>query len=114
MNAHTYALSSIGITEFIAEKLQKWVLHISCAGISDERYTTSEIMKCAPYLSQDDAMQMFMYGSMELVFDDEESAWEAFNMTVGDDGPTKTNQYNGPVNIFAYICGPNGGITENT
>jgi hypothetical protein len=40
---------------------------------------------------------------------------KAFWSVVGDDGPTKTNPYNGPVRVFACTYDPDGiTMNENT
>jgi len=40
---------------------------------------------------------------------------DAYYRTVGDDGPTKLNDYNGPCRIYALTCDPFGQLlNENT
>ena len=50
-----------------------------------------------------------------IICDDEAEMYRLFNMTVGDDGPTATNLYEGPANVFACTCNAAGEILgENT
>jgi hypothetical protein len=48
------------------------------------------------------------------VFDTEEDMNAFYDNIVGDDGPTKSNPYNGQIKIYALTCGPNGLLNENT
>ena len=41
-------------------------------------------------------------------------ALEVYNKTVGDDGPTDLNKYNGPMRVYALIIHPEGMGAENT
>jgi hypothetical protein len=44
-----------------------------------------------------------------------DEANKLLHQTVGDDGPTAANPYNGPVRVYACVCDGNGRITsENT
>ena len=50
----------------------------------------------------------FIFGTQEEI---EERYWK----TVGEDGPTKYNSYNGPVRVYAMTCNDKGqGMNENT
>lgn len=71
-----------------------------------------EIIKAAPYLAEE--WQILADGSGYLVFDTEDAMNTYFNLTVGDDGPTKQNTYNGPARVYALTCGPSGTLNENT
>lgn len=74
-----------------------------------------EIVKAAPWLDLDVPGQCFADGSGFLLFSSKREAWKIFGQTVGDEGPTKTNPYNGRVSIYAILCGPDGELmTENT
>lgn len=78
-----------------------------------------EVFKAAPYLEEvfndQHGMQAVMDGKVYLVFDTEEEMQRHYNLTVGDDGPTETNPYDGPISIYALCCGPDGEfLNENT
>lgn len=50
-----------------------------------------------------------------LTFETEAEAREYYNWTVGDDGPTKLNPYEGPANVYACLYNNEGKpVTENT
>ena len=50
-----------------------------------------------------------------LIFDTKEELDKVYNNTVGDDGPTEYNIYNGPVRVYALTFDQNGIIiNENT
>lgn len=74
-----------------------------------------ELQKCVPYLNRDQITDLFIYGSAYLFCDSEEECYRYYNQTVGDDGPTKDNPYDGPVKVYALTCDPNGDLqAENT
>jgi hypothetical protein len=85
--------------------------------ISNGRDSAADIRHAAPYLTAEQAFELSAAGTGEayLFFDPEEECERAFWSTVGDDGPTKTNPYNGPARVFACTCGPDGVLRhENT
>lgn len=48
-------------------------------------------------------------------FDTEAELDDAFDLTVGDDGPTPSNRYDGEARVYALTCSNTGQIlTENT
>lgn len=95
-----------------ARGLGKWTLYLSF----DWEYD-AEIVKAAPILQ--DTYKNRSYDLTEgfavLWFDSEEEARQAFGSTVGDDGPTRTNPYDGPALVYALLISPEGRmVTENT
>jgi hypothetical protein len=99
------------VTEKLAASTGKHVLYLSHAlrQRSDER----DLAKAAPLVGEDDLIELFD-NCIWLEFGTYEAAREVFDCIVGDDGPTKTNPYDGPCRVYAYLAGPEGGITENT
>ena len=86
----------------------KFCLYISF----DNRLDYEEVMKAAPYLTQDQAICDGMY---ILTFDTEDELYKYFDLTIGDDGPTKLNSYNGEARVYAVTINDKGKIeTENT
>lgn len=78
-----------------------------------------EVFKAAPYLEEinkeSSGMQAISDGLIFLFFDSEEEMKKYYYLTVGDDGPTETNHYNGPARIYALTCNPLGQFkNENT
>lgn len=98
------------VIEDLAAARKCWVLHLR--DCSPAEVTCAELTKACPILAG--ALYCLAEGTCAVYFDDEPSALAAFGQIVGDDGPTKTNSYNGPARVYAYLAGPNGGITENT
>jgi hypothetical protein len=72
-----------------------------------------EAIKAAPYLSMDDTTILVNQTGI-LVFDSEEEMNIAFWQTIGDNGPTETNSYNGPIKIYATTCVNGEFMNENT
>ena len=73
-----------------------------------------ELTKAAPYLS-DYNHQILLDESGYILFDSEEEMNDTYERTVGDDGPTKLNPYNGQARIYALTCSPEGELlNENT
>lgn len=81
----------------------------------------NEIFKAAPYLKvlgeQDPGhlIQILCDGQAVFHFDDIKEQQKIYGQTVGDDGPTKSNPYKGPVRVFALTCDNKGKLmSENT
>lgn len=91
-----------------ARALEKWTLYLSFD------WEAPDLTKAAPILETEDPVA-FMDGWALFGFDTEEDARAAFESTVGDDGPTSSNTYNGPTKVYALLAGPDGRLmTENT
>lgn len=96
--------------ERLTKATGKWGMMIVMHGEDLE-----EIVKAAPYLKDDDAMQMLADEHGFLLFNTEEEMNKAFDQTVGDEGSTKSNPYMGAGNVYAVTCNPNGEtLNENT
>ena len=88
-----------------------WGIHLS-----DQEFTASrtEIAKAVPFL---DVMGVdFLKGSeILLLFESQEEMQRHFDLVVGDDGPTASNNYDGHARVYAYTISDEGQIlTENT
>ena len=86
---------------------RKWGIYISF----DCDQEMAEVLKAAPYLAELDVgsrIDLFVCGFGYFLLDSEEECYKHYNQTVGDDGPTKTNSYNGPAKVYALTCSPNG------
>lgn len=73
---------------------------------------SSEVRKAAPYLQGDWSVwpgdTVFFFGTRKEI---EGMFWQ----TVGEDGPTKTNSYNGPARVYAVTSDDRGNLQhENT
>ena len=95
------------ILKAISKVLNKPCMYIS---IIDSGDNWDEVIKAAPYLNKDEHTQLLLNGYGYLVFNSEEEMQEAYNQTVGDEGPTKFNKYNGSVRVYALTSTGN----ENT
>jgi hypothetical protein len=74
-----------------------------------------EVLKAAPYLKLGDDCQIISDGSAVIICEDEEECRKVFDQTVGDDGPTDLNPYNGPVKVYALTINAKGEFeNENT
>jgi len=101
----------------------KWGLYVFLWGGSDPGgQEEDEIIKAAPYLAGpydgDEGhakSQILLEGHGVILCDTEEEVNHYFNLTVGDDGPTDLNPYDGPARVYATTCDPTGqGRNENT
>lgn len=72
-----------------------------------------ELQKAVPLLPYERVIDLF-FNNIFVTFDTREEAKAFFDTVVGDDGPTKTNPYNGPASVYAWWGGPEGIISENT
>lgn len=71
----------------------------------------------APYINTDtqENIELWSAGTGFLLFDTEEEMLGYYNQTVGDDGPTETNDYEGETRVYALTCNNLGELqTENT
>jgi len=110
------ALSDFDTFKIVAKATAKWCLFVSFSdadtGVMDEVY------KAAPWLKNLDygvVIDLVVNGDGIVTFDSEQECWAAFHSTVGDDGPTKTNPYKGPVKVYACVCDNTGVLlSENT
>ena len=76
-----------------------------------------DLFLAAPWLKglQDSSLQGISDGHGLALFDTAEERDAAYRNTVGDDGPTSTNPYNGPCRIYALTISPEGELlNENT
>lgn len=104
-------LSQVKAACHLAGALQKWVLYISF----DPGYMPEEILKAAPYLNSDEHLQILMDGVAIIICESAEECNLLYQQTVGDDGPTKTNTYNGPCHVYALTIDSDGQArNENT
>jgi len=104
-------LTTIGLMQEFCKRAKTFGMFVSI----DEDQTFGEIVKAAPCLNLDTALQALADGSAVLIFDTRKEMETAFELTVGDDGPTKRNPYSGPAKVYAATCNDLGEIeTENT
>jgi hypothetical protein len=99
-----------GVAERIARAEKVWALHLSTGADLDLSCSNSPV----PFLCSDERLQLRLNGWLLLLLDTESAARRLFDQVVGDDGPPHANSYNGPHRVYAYLAGPDGGITENT
>jgi hypothetical protein len=110
-----YTIHLFDVLQAISKGLEKPVLYISFAlpSISEWDEWIGELRQAAPYLFDGCVFkypQILSDGNGYLVCDSKEEMEELYNLTVGDDGPTATNPYDGPVRVYALTSDGN----ENT
>src|SRR3990170_256054 len=112
-------IDSHSILSRLCKATKKWGMFIS--GWDWEKAIENDGNKilAAPYLDFDSDQKNMVqvmgdcFGYM--LFDTEEEMLRFYDMTVGDDGPTKTNQYNGSNKVYALTCDSKGEFqNENT
>ena len=99
----------------LAAATGKHAMYINITWPANDDVATSidHVITAAPYLK--DKGQVLIDNSAFILFDDEDEMRQCYQSTVGDDGPTKLNPYNGPACVYALTCRPNGDLdTENT
>lgn len=97
-------LDALGVFTELCKQSKKYGVYISFADEEDP----AEITKAAPYLDFDKHYQVLMDGRGWLLFDTEEEMLNCYERTVGDDGPTELNPYDGKVRVYALTCSPTG------
>lgn len=103
-------LNIIKVMQMLAKAIKKPCMYINT---NEDIFEWEEIIKAAPYLKDD--VRMFSDGIVILTFDDEKEMDHYYKMTVGDDGPTELNNYDGEARVYALTCSANGELmNENT
>lgn len=106
-----FILSGSEILIALCKARRTWGLLLSAHG--DQAY--DEVFEAVPYLTKAQAISLWDSRVAYLLFEDEDSCYKAYRATKGDDGPTDTNPYTGPGNVYALVCDPRGVLqTENT
>lgn len=84
---------------------KSWGLYVSHGGPS--------ATPAAPYLDPGDPI--LVNGQGIILCETEAEMLDLFGRTVGDDGPTAQNPYDGPDRVYALTCSPEGEfLNENT
>jgi len=98
----------------LAKAKKKPVLFLHFPTTWDTSVELEEILKAAPYLTFDDA-QALSDGYAFIVCDSDKERDKLYELTVGDDGPTMFNDYDGPVRVYALTIDRTGQtLNENT
>ena len=103
------------LMQLVAKTLKKPCIFLSFQ-FMDENAGLDDMMKAAPYLNWDKHGQHIMDGAAVIVCEDYDEQQRLYWMTVGDDGPTKTNPYDGKkARVYALTCNAKGQLeNENT
>lgn len=93
---------------------QMWGMYASLCGSNETHH--EEVLRAAPWASEGTALwNLTLEGCVFLFFSTEEEMRVVYLQTVGGDGPTETNPYNGPARVYALTCDPEGNThNENT
>jgi hypothetical protein len=105
-------LSGIELAQTVAKSLKKPVLFLGLTQVDGVDY--AEILKAVPYLTFEH-LQVLSEGEAVIVCDSVKEQQRLYWQTVGDDGPTKINKYNGPARVYALTINAKGEVlNENT
>lgn len=108
------ALSVSSLAQEHARLSGKCVLFLAFPPPSAD-YDYTEVFKAVPYLNIKDHGQMVIDGYGFVVCDSEAEMVDFYQQTVGDDGPTATNLYDGPARVYALTIDRDGQLqNENT
>ena len=95
----------------LCELSKKFGMYISFA----EDQIWADVCEAALYLNMCKHTQVLMDGHAWILFDSEDEMLDCYERTVGDDGPTDLNPYNGATRVYALTCSPTGKLlNENT
>jgi hypothetical protein len=110
-------LDSTAAASELAKALNKPVLYLSMVGanFNFEDFDKDGRFLPAPFLTTMTHGQVLADEHTFIVCDSEEEMEDLFWQTVGDDGPTPTNSYNGPCRVYALTINAKGEMrNENT
>ena len=97
----------------LARVLAKPCMYISF--IAGDFVSGISSIRAAPYLSLKEHGQLITEGEGILIFEDNAEMEHYYKMTIGDDGPTELNPYNGIYRVYALCCSADGEfLYENT
>ena len=120
-NREYYVHDDTDVFRSLCQTTKRWGLFISYSAINvtnslfEDFDLAPEVIKAAPYLDTYEALMLIYDKNKFLTFDTRKERDEAFDLTVGDEGPTKRNKYDGIVKIYALTCDPDGTFgNENT
>jgi len=104
----------IGMSDVLSEMCRhagKWGMYInhsnSSAGIGPY-----ELARAAPFFTKDEAEKFWHYEKAIMLFDSEEELLSYFRQVKGEDGPREENPYDGPANVYAITCAPDGTLMD--
>lgn len=97
----------ISLLQEHARVADKYCMYISWLGCNDP----TELVKAAPYMKDEEDI-LYILSETVLVFDTAEEAYSHYNVTVGANGPTEYNDYDGPARIYALMCSNIGEIIK--
>lgn len=103
----------------LGKKLGKWILvidfYVRSHILDAVNNPYDEIKKAAPYLNDPASGQLMVDEHGIIICNSEDECEQLFWQTVGDDGPTKLNPYDGPARVYALTISPDGEfMDENT
>ena len=109
-------LDKIEAFKQLCKSMSKWGMYIyACEHLVPAEDYIAELKKAAPYLDFMKHGKVMMDGCGIILFDSEEELNALYYQTVGDDGPTNHNPYDGPMKVYALTCSPDGLLmNENT
>jgi len=94
----------------LCKEAKKYGIYISFLETED----WTEVTKAAPYLTKN-CDQVLVDGEAWILFDTAKEMHNCYDQTVGDDGPTELNNYDGPARVYALTCNLHGQLeNENT
>jgi hypothetical protein len=102
-------MNSFELFELYLKSAEKY----GCLLSGGSQVEPSELQRAVPLLPYENVLDL-CFRNVFVMFDTREEAKAFFDTVVGEDGPTKTNPYNGPANVYACWGGPEGIISENT
>ncbi len=103
--------STVDMFQRICGSEKKWGLYLSF----DTSFGPLALHRSCPFLDAHLHWEVFCKGNAALFFDSEGEMRYHYDQVIGDDGPTKLNDYDGPGCVYALTCGPDGNfLTENT
>lgn len=103
------------LMQLVAKTIKKPCIFLSFQVLAEDG-GFDDIIKAAPYLDWGKHGQHIMDGVAVVICEDREEQQRLYWMTVGDDGPTKTNPYSGDrARVYALTCNAKGELeNENT
>jgi hypothetical protein len=117
LNVGKYNLLTVTeLMQLVAKTIKKPCIFLSFQYMDESEASYDDMIKAAPYLDWDKHGQAIIDGVAVIICEDYDEMQRLYWMTVGDDGPTKTNPYDGKkARVYALTCNAEGQLeNENT
>jgi hypothetical protein len=101
-------LPNLETLQLLCKATKRHGIYVSYTGPDGVSTYYRDFTAAAPYLNLDQHAQFLFEGGGIILCDSKEEVDRLYWSTVGDDGPTPLNPYDGPGRVYAITCDDEG------